>query len=66
MVWRISWKMGSAKRRTVRCWRRGVVRMACRVLDQISKEEIPVAELIRLMGWSLMLLRCCIRRRIGV
>ena len=39
---------------------------ACSLVDQIGKEEVPVAELVRLVGLDLVLLRRCIRRRIGV
>ena len=40
--------------------------MACRVLDQIKEEEVSVVELTRLVGRGLVLLRCCIWRRVGV
>jgi hypothetical protein len=39
---------------------------ACSLVDQIGKEEVPVAELVRLVRLDLVLLRRCIRRRVGV
>ena len=39
---------------------------ACSLVDQVGEEEVPVAELVRLVRLDLVLLRRCIRRRIGV
>ena len=39
---------------------------ACSLVDQVGEEKVPVAELVRLVGLNLVLLRRCIRRRIGV
>ena len=55
-VWRSSWELGRAKHRTVKGWRRGVMRLACRFMDQVNKEKVPAAELIWLVGLSLLLL----------
>ena len=39
---------------------------ACSLMDQVREEKVPVAELVRLGRLDLVMLRGCIRRRIGV
>ncbi len=39
---------------------------SCSLVDQVGKEEVHVTELIRLMRLDLVLLKRCIRRRVGV
>jgi hypothetical protein len=39
---------------------------ACSLVDQVREEKVPVAELVRLRRLDLVMLRGCIRRRIGV
>ena len=39
---------------------------ACSLVDQIGEEEVPVADLVRLVRLDMVLLRRCIRSRIGV
>ena len=39
---------------------------ACSLVDQIGEEEVPIAELVRLVRLDLVLLRRCIWRRVGV
>ncbi len=39
---------------------------ACSLVDQVGEEKVLVAELVRLVGLNLVLLRRCIRRRVGV
>ncbi len=35
---------------------------ACSLVDQIGKDEVPIAKLVRLVRLDLVMLRCCIRR----
>ncbi len=39
---------------------------ACSLVDQVKKEKVPVAELVRLGRLDLVMLGGCIRSRIGV
>ena len=66
-VWCCSRERGGAKHRAVRGWRRGVMRLgSCSFMDQVGKEKIPVAELIRLVRLGLVLLWHCVGRRVRV
>ena len=56
------WEVRWAKHRAVGCWRGRVVGLsACSLVDQIRKEKVPIAELVRLGRLDLLVLRGCIR-----
>ena len=61
-VWGSGWEVRWTKHRAVRCWWGRVVRLsACSLVDQIRKEKVAIAELVRLGRLDLLVLRGCIR-----
>ena len=66
-VWGCRWEVRWTKHRAVRYWWGRVVGLsACSLVDQIRKEKVAIAELVRLGRLDLLMLWCCIRGGVGI